>query len=115
MRFRQLIGLTVVTGLGGCAMLGNDQTALYGAMNDQDVQLAATTMQATLEAAPDGVTRRWQNETTGHNGAITPTRTYQSAGGYYCRDYVEEITMKDQQARFEHTACRVDDERWAWI
>lgn len=115
MRFKQLACLMVVVGFGGCAMLGNDQSALYGAMNDQDVRLAVKTMQATLESTPDGVTRSWLNEVSGHTGAITPTRTYLSAGGYYCRDYVEQLVLNDQQAQFEHTACRVDDARWAWI
>ena len=41
---------------------------------------AARTRQAALETRPSGVPSRWHNPSTGNAGAITPTRTYKSAG-----------------------------------
>ena len=41
---------------------------------------AARTRQAALETRPSGVPSRWRNPSTGNAGAITPTRTYKSAG-----------------------------------
>ena len=47
---------------------------------------AARTRQAVLETHPSGVPSRWRNPETDNAGAITPTRTYRSAVGIYCRE-----------------------------
>ena len=51
-----------------------------------DKQYAARTRQAALETRPSGVPLRWCNPETGNAGAVTPTRTYRSASGIYCRN-----------------------------
>ena len=45
-----------------------------------DKLYAARTRQAALETRPSGVPSRWHNPSTGNAGAITPIRTYKSAG-----------------------------------
>jgi surface antigen len=72
-------------------------------------------IQTTLESTPDGATRRWTNQQTGNSGEITPLRTYVSEGGYFCRDYREELDISGNSGRFYHTACRDDSARWVWL
>lgn len=106
--------LTLLT-LAACAGLSGSDTALYDRLEERDVALAAAAMQQTLESAPDGDTRRWANEATGHRGSITPTRTYLGANGHFCRDYREELTVGDEVGRYDHSACRDAAERWVWL
>jgi surface antigen len=112
---RILLPVTVALMLGACAELTGSHPALYQSLSDGDVQLASRTMQTTLERAPDGATRSWNNEQTGHQGAFTPTRTYVSADGYFCREYREELVVGGQSGRFHHIACRNEEARWVWL
>ena len=52
-----------------------------------DKLCAARTQQAALETGPSVVPLRWRNPETDNAGAITPTRTYRSAVGIYCREF----------------------------
>jgi surface antigen len=108
-----LLAAAAVSGCAGITAAGDP--LLYQSLHEGDVALAARLMQSTLENAPDGVTRRWSNTETGHEGAITPTRTYLSTEGRFCREYREELTLGDQTGFYFHTACRDDDERWIWL
>ena len=115
MRLRALLALAVVLSLGACAGLMGSDPELYRSFSDNDVQLASRTMQATLEHAPDGTTRRWSNGETGHSGSITPIRTYISDGGYFCREYREELVVGTESGSFDQVACRDDKARWVWL
>jgi surface antigen len=115
MRRSILVLATLALPLGACAGIGGGDPDLYGKLAQQDVELAARLMQSTLETAPDGATRRWTNDTTGNGGTITPTRTYVSDDGHFCRDYREEIAAGIEQGRFFHTACRSENARWIWL
>ena len=114
---RRLIGCAGALGLllGGCASSPSAETDLYGRLTENDVTLAARTLQSALELTPDGATRRWTNQETGHSGAITPIRTYLTEGGHFCRDYREELTLGERSGRFQHSACRSEDARWVWL
>ena len=112
---RMLFAAIVALQLAGCASLSPGDPALYEGLAETDVDLAARLMQATLENAPDGTTRRWSNQQTGNSGEITPLRTYVSERGYFCRDYREELATAAESGRFYHTACRDDAARWAWL
>ena len=101
--------------LAACAGLTGGDPELYGSLSDRDVALAAGLLQETLEGAPDGAERSWLNPESGHRGTITPTRTYLSAAGSFCRDYREELTLGSQSGRFYHSACRDDTAGWRWI
>jgi surface antigen len=101
--------------LGGCAGWPAADTDLYQELRENDVTLAARTLQSALELTPDGASRRWTNEETGHSGAITPIRTYVIEGGHYCRDYREHLTLGERSGRFQYSACRGEDARWVWL
>lgn len=115
MHARTLIVLAAALQLSACANFMSDQAALYDQLTDQDVNLAAETLQRSLETLPDGATQRWANEGTGHEGAVTATRTYLSAGGQFCRDYREDLRLGDQTAQFFHAACRDEEGGWIWL
>ena len=112
---RLLLALAIVLPLGACAGLTGSESALYQSLADSDVQLASRSMQSTLERAPDGATRSWVNEQTGHRGSLTPTRTYVNDSGYFCRDYREELVVGEQSGSFHHAACRDENARWVWL
>jgi surface antigen len=107
--------LALVLTLGACAGLTGGDPALYQSLADSAVQLASRTMQSTLEGAPDGSTRTWANEQTGHRGSLTPTRTYISDSGYFCREYHEELVVGAKSGSFYHAACRDENARWVWL
>jgi surface antigen len=115
MRSAALIACLTVLALAACAGVTASDTALYDRLDARDVQLAASAMQQALETAPDGATRHWANDASGHRGAITPTQTYLGANGYFCRDYREEVRLGDEVGRFHHSACRDEAERWVWL
>jgi surface antigen len=112
---RMLLPLALALTLGACAGLTGGDPALYQSLADSDVQLASRTMQGALESAPDGSTRSWVNEQTGHRGSLTPTRTYVSDSGHFCREYREELVVGEQSGRFYHAACRDENARWVWL
>ena len=69
--------------LGIAATVAGTMAGLFpssGISASLDNLYAARTRQAALETRPSGVPSRWHNPSTGNAGAITPTRTYKSAG-----------------------------------
>ncbi len=115
MQIKGLVALALGASLSACAALGGGDPALYQSLAQSDVTLASRLIQTTLESAPDGATRRWVNDQTGNSGAVTPTRTYLSSGGYFCRDYREELSLGGRSGQYFHTACRNDEARWVWL
>ena len=112
---RIFLPLAIALTLGACAGLAGSDPELYQALSDSDVQLASRTMQSALERAPDGATRSWANEQTGHRGSLTPTRTYVTESGYFCREYREELVVGADRGSFHHNACRDDNARSVWL
>ncbi|MGI9464500.1 MAG: hypothetical protein ACR2OM_11190 [Aestuariivirgaceae bacterium] len=111
MKLRPWLSVFVGVWLSACAAGTGTKTNLYNAMTDIDVSLAAKLLQRTLDYAPDGTTRRWTNDQSGHSGAITPVRSYIASSGQYCRDYREDLSVDGQNGNFLYSACR-DEERW---
>ena len=101
--------------LGACALQQGEQAALYDQLQEQDVRMAAATLQRSLEQGRSGETLSWRNVATGAKGSLTPQRTMLTAEGYYCRDYDETIVVAGRSGQWRHTACRNKDGRWVWI
>jgi surface antigen len=104
-------GLGVALALTACASSQQQRVDPYAALTDNDVAIAAMLLQRTLDYAPDGTTRRWTNDQSGHSGAITPVRSYIATTGQYCRDYQEDISVDGERRQFLYSACR-DEDRW---
>ena len=87
-------GRAIGLALGGCTLPEGDQVSLYDQLGDGDVQVAAATLQRSLEHTANGQSTAWRNTTTtGAAGTITPARKFLAADGVYCRDYDETITI----------------------
>ena len=98
--------------LAACATNAFDDADPYASLTEIDVSLAAMLLQRTLDHAPDGTTRRWTNDESGHSGAITPLRSYIASSGQFCRDYKEDISVDGKNRQFQYSACR-DEDRWS--
>ncbi|MEM7044553.1 MAG: hypothetical protein AAF543_17230 [Pseudomonadota bacterium] len=103
--------IAAALGFAACAASGPGSEDPYASLTEIDVALAAMLLQRTLDYAPDGTTRRWTNDESGHSGAITPMRSYIADTGQYCRDYREDITVGGRIQNFHYSACREED-RW---
>lgn len=104
--------------LGGCtgSLLGGGDPGLYAALDDTDLALATTTLQDSLESAPNGSTADWINPASGHRGSITPTATLVTDTGSFCRRYDEALMLADgRTTTLDNTACRDAEGRWIWI
>ena len=104
--------IALVIALGACAAAPKSEVNVYEALTELDISIAARLLQRTLDYAPDGTTRRWINDESGHSGAITPVRSYIASTGQYCRDYREDLSVKGMSRKFHYSACR-DEDRWA--
>ena len=81
-------------------------------LDERDKKLAAEAAQRALETAPTGTPVSWKNPDSGHYGTVTPTKTYQTAGGSYCREYQTTVIIDGKQEGAHGTACRQPDGSW---
>lgn len=65
-----------------------------------------------LEYVPAGSSVAWRNPDSGHSGSVTPTRTYQTASGEYCREFQQQAAIGGEIQEVYGTACRRPDGRW---
>jgi surface antigen len=101
-------GAGIAAGVIGGALVGG----LVGNLLDQrDRELQAKAASQALENTPSGKPVAWQNPDNGHAGTITPTRTYQTAQGAYCREYQQTVTIDGKKENSYGTACRQPDGR----
>ena len=106
----QLVAIGAGVLLGG--LLGNE---VGKSLDKADQVYAERNAQQTLETAPTGTTATWVNPDSGNSGSITPTATYQSAGGEYCREYQQTVTVGGEQQSAYGTACRQPDGSWKLV
>jgi surface antigen len=123
----------VVGGLGGATVggllsagLGASPAAIAGSvilgglvggaigdrMDAADKRQANQAAARALESSPSGQSVAWHNPDTNHSGTVTPTHTYQTTGGQYCREYQQTITIDGQPHQSYGTACRQPDGSW---
>jgi surface antigen len=94
------------------ALLGNE---VGKSLDKADQVYAERNAQQTLETAPTGTTATWVNPDSGNSGSVTPTATYQGAGGEYCREYQQTVTVGGEQQSAYGTACRQPDGSWKLV
>ncbi len=131
---KQTLGTLIGAGLGGLAGSqigsGTGQLAAIGAgvllggllgnqvgksLDKADIAYAERNAQETLEYQPTGATSSWVNPDSGNSGSITPTKTYESAGGEYCREYQQTVTVGGDEQSAYGTACRQPDGSWKLV
>ncbi len=81
-------------------------------LDDRDKRLAAEAAQRAMETAPTGQSVAWRNPDSGHSGTVTPTATYQTASGTYCRNYQTTVVIDQKPEQMAGTACRQPDGTW---
>ncbi len=106
----QLVAIGAGVLLGG--LLGNE---VGKSLDKADIAYAERNAQQTLEYQPTGATSSWVNPDSGNSGSITPTATYQSTGGEYCREYQQTVTVGGEQQSAYGTACRQPDGSWKLV
>ena len=113
------VGSNVGKGKGNIAaiaagtLLGGYLGKEVGASLDRaDLAYYKQTSQYALESTPTGTTSRWENPDSGNYGTITPTQTYETAGGQYCREYSQNIVVDGRSEEAFGTACRQPDGSW---
>lgn len=89
--------------LAGAAIGG----AVGQSMDDNDRRKVAE----TLEGVRTGVPAAWRNPDTGVEYSVTPTRTYDTAGGP-CREFTTEAIIGGRRETVYGTACRQPDGSW---
>jgi surface antigen len=99
------IAASVIGGMLIGGMVGN-------LLDQRDKQLAAEAAHRAMESTPTGKPVAWQNPDSQHSGTVTPTKTYQTAQGDYCRDYQATVLIDGKQERANGTACRQPDGTW---
>jgi surface antigen len=84
-------------------------------LDERDKRMAAEAAQRALETAPTGKPVAWQNPDSGHSGSVTPTKTYQTASGSYCREYQQTVMISGKPENSYGTACRQPDGSWKLV
>ncbi|MEX2455277.1 MAG: RT0821/Lpp0805 family surface protein [Rhodospirillaceae bacterium] len=107
-------GQLVGTALGAVAgaWLGNE---VGRSLDNADKAEMQRTSQNALETSRSGTTSTWTNPDTGNSGTVTPTQTYQTASGEYCREYQQTVSVGGKTEQAYGTACRQPDGSWKII
>ena len=69
-------------------------------------------MHTALETSPDNSGQTWRNPNSGNSGRITPTTTYQTNSGQYCREYQQQVIVGGKLVEGYGKACRMPDGSW---
>lgn len=111
-----LLGSTLGGGATGTAagvILGGLLGGVVGDRLDAaDRRQAQQTAYRAFENEPVGSGTTWRNPDNGNHGTITPTRTYRTAEGTYCREFEQTINVGGDREQAYGTACRQPDGRW---
>ena len=114
-----ILGSNVGKGKGNIAaiaagtLLGGAVGNKIGASLDRaDMAYYDRTSQQALETAQTNKPVTWRNPDSGNSGTITPTRTYQSSDGTYCREYTQTIVVQGKAEKGYGKACRQPDGTW---
>jgi surface antigen len=86
--------------------------AFGNALDNADREYASRNAYQALEYSKSGTTSAWRNPDSSHAGDFTPTRTYQTASGTYCREYSQTIRVGGRSEEGYGTACRQPDGSW---
>jgi surface antigen len=81
-------------------------------LDNADKAAMRQSSQYALETTKVGHTSDWSNPDSGNSGTVTPTKTYQTAAGEYCREYQQTVTVGGKTQDAYGTACRQADGTW---
>ncbi len=99
----------VALGTLGGAFLGSE---VGKSLDRADALFMQRTARQALETNRTGVSSTWNNPDSGHSGTVTPTRTFQTASGQFCREYQQTVTIGGRTESAYGTSCRQADGSW---
>ncbi len=99
----------VALGALGGAFLGGE---VGKSLDRADRSSMRRTAHRALETNRTGATATWNNPDSGHSGTVTPTRTFQTASGQFCREYQQTVTIGGRAESAYGTSCRQSDGSW---
>jgi len=102
------LAATAIGALAG-AYIGNE---IGASLDNADKAAMQQSSQYALEETKTGHTSNWSNPDSGNTGTVTPTKTYQTAQGEYCREYQQTVTVAGKTQEAYGTACRQPDGSW---
>ncbi len=94
------------------AVIGGLLGSEVGRSLDDVDRMRAEQAQYQAASAPIGETIVWSNPDSGNSGTITPTRDGVAAGGQYCREFQQTVTIGGRTQQTFGTACRESDGTW---
>lgn len=103
----KIAAIAVGTLIGG--VLGNN---VGKSLDKVDRLHAKRTAERSLESGATGQVSTWSNPDSGNSGTFSPTRTYKTTEGAYCREYQQTITVGGRTVDGHGTACRQPDGTW---
>jgi surface antigen len=86
--------------------------AVGDSLDHRDRVYAQRTAHRSLEYVPAGTSSEWYNPDSGHSGSFTPTATYETDEGRYCREYTQTVRVGGRRETAYGTACRQPDGSW---
>lgn len=114
-----ILGSNVGKGKGNIAAIaiGTLAGALFGqeigrSLDRADRIAMGQNAQYSLEHTRSHETTHWNNPDSGNSGSMTPSRTYQTSSGQYCREYRQVVYIGGQEQDAYGTACRQPDGSW---
>ena len=104
-------------GKGGGNTAATVAGAILGALIGGNVgramdQVDQSCVGQALERAETGRPVVWRNPDNGGDYKVTPTGTYRTADGRYCREYTTTVVIGGRSERAHGTACRQPDGSW---
>lgn len=128
---KQGVGTLIGAGVGGLAgsQIGGGRGALAAtavgallgalvgseagkSLDRADMAYLNRTQSQALEGTPSGTVSSWRNPDSGNYGTVTPQPAYQTAGGQYCREFQQTVTVGGKTESAFGTACRQPDGSW---
>lgn len=106
----RLVGTALGTLAG--ALIGQD---IGRTLDRADQAYLQRTSQYSLEHTASNQPTTWINPDSGHRGSVTPTRTYQTGDGRYCREFTQTVEINGEQQQAYGTACRQPDGSWQLV
>lgn len=98
--------------IGGAIAGGLIGGAIGDRMDAADRRESERAAQRAFETAPSGQATAWNNPDSGNRGSITPTRTFQTNNGQYCREFQQTVVIGGQEEQAHGTACREPNGSW---
>jgi surface antigen len=98
--------------IGGAIAGGLIGGAIGNRMDAADRRESERAAQKAFETAPSGQGTSWNNPDNDNHGTVTPTRTFQTDSGQYCREFQQTVVIGGEEQQAHGTACRQPNGSW---